>query len=59
LVLASAPMRKSALQFSYTLAFFDKYLRGMKPALLDQPPTSEFIEEVQRFQPAKFPRPTQ
>ena len=41
------------------LAFFDKYLRGMKPALLDQPPTSEFIEEVQRFQPAKFPRPTQ
>src|SRR5947207_5842083 len=44
---------------SYMLAFFDKYLRGMKPALLDQPPTSEFIEEVQRFQPAKFPRPTQ
>ena len=28
---------------SYTLAFFDKYLRGMKPALLDQPPTSEFV----------------
>jgi len=36
LVLANALMRKSALQFSYTLAFFDKYLRGMKPALLDQ-----------------------
>jgi hypothetical protein len=44
---------------SYTLAFFDKYLRGMKPALLDEPPTSEFIEAVQRFEPAKFPCPTQ
>jgi hypothetical protein len=43
---------------SYTLAFFDKYLRGMKPALLDEPPTSEFIEAVQRFEPAKFPCPT-
>jgi hypothetical protein len=44
---------------SYMVTFFDKYLRGMKPALLDQPPTSEFIEAVQRFQPAKFPCPTQ
>jgi hypothetical protein len=32
---------------SYTLAFFDKYLRGMKPVLLDQPPTSEFVEAIQ------------
>jgi len=44
---------------SYTLAFFDKYLRGMKPALLDQPPTSEFVEAIQRFEPARFPCPTQ
>jgi hypothetical protein len=40
---------------SYTLAFFDKYLRGMKPALLDQAPTNEFVEEVQRFEPARAP----
>lgn len=44
---------------SYTLAFFDKYLRGMRPALLDQAPTSEFIETVQRVEPARFPCPTQ
>jgi len=44
---------------SYTLAFFDKYLRGMKPALLDQTPTSEFVEAIQRFEPARFPCPTQ
>ncbi len=40
---------------SYTLAFFDKYLRGMKAALLDQAPTSEFVDEVQRFEPARAP----
>jgi hypothetical protein len=40
---------------SYTLAFFDKYLRGMKPALLDHAPTSKFVEEVQRFEPARAP----
>lgn len=44
---------------SYTLAFFDKYLRGMKPALLEQAPTSQFVEAVDRFEPAKFPCPTQ
>ena len=44
---------------SYTLAFFDKYLRGMKPELLDQAPTSEFVEAVQRFEPARFPCPAQ
>jgi hypothetical protein len=38
---------------SYTLAFFDKYLRGTKPALLDQAPTSEFVENVQRFEPSR------
>ena len=44
---------------SYTLAFFDKCLRGMKPALLDQPPASEYVEAIQRFEPARFPCPTQ
>ena len=44
---------------SYVLAFFDKCLRGMKPELLDQAPTSEFVEAVQRFEPARFPCPTQ
>jgi len=44
---------------SYTLAFFDKYLRGMKPVLLDQEPTSEFVEAVQMFEPVKFPCPTE
>jgi len=44
---------------SYTLAFFDKCLRGMKPELLDQAPTSEFVEAVQRFEPARFPCPAQ
>jgi hypothetical protein len=40
---------------SYTLAFFDKHLRGMKPALLDKGPASEFVMEVQRFEPARTP----
>ncbi|SRR5580704_5310394 len=39
----------------YTLAFFDKYLRGMKPELLDEPPTDEFVESLQKFAPAKSP----
>jgi hypothetical protein len=43
---------------SYTLAFFNKYLRGMKSALLDEAPTNQFIETVQRFEPARFPCPT-
>ena len=43
---------------SYVLAFFDSYLREMKPALLDQTRGSEFVETVQRFGPARFPCPT-
>jgi hypothetical protein len=39
----------------YTLAFFDKYLRGMKPELLDEPATDEFVESLQKFAPAKSP----
>lgn len=44
---------------SYTLAFFDEYLRSMKPPLLEQAPASEFVEAVEGFEPAKFPCPTQ
>lgn len=40
---------------SYTLAFFDRYLRGMKVELLDEPVTSEFVEAVQKFAPTKSP----
>jgi pimeloyl-ACP methyl ester carboxylesterase len=40
---------------SYTLAFFDRYLRGMKAELLDEPVTSEFVEAVQKFAPTKSP----
>lgn len=40
---------------SYTLAFFDKYLRGMKGELLDEPATGEFVEAVQKFAPAESP----
>jgi hypothetical protein len=40
---------------SYTLAFFDKYLRGVKPELLDETATGEFVEAVQKFAPAKSP----
>lgn len=44
---------------SYALAFFDKYLRDRKPTLLDQPPTNDFVETLQKFEPAKFPCPAQ
>ncbi len=45
---------------SYTLAFFDEYLRGIKTGpLLERAPTNEFVEAVQRFEPARFPCPTQ
>jgi hypothetical protein len=40
---------------SYTLAFFDKCLRGVKPELLDETATGEFVEAVQKFAPAKSP----
>jgi predicted dienelactone hydrolase len=41
---------------SYTRAFFDKYLRGAKAPLLDGKVAGEFVEAVQRFEPAKRPR---
>ena len=43
---------------SYTLAFFNKYVRGMKSALLEEAPTNQLIETVQRFEPARVPCPT-
>jgi len=41
---------------NYTRAFFDKYLRGAKAPLLDRGAKSEFVEEVEKFEPAKRPR---
>jgi predicted dienelactone hydrolase len=44
----------------YVLAFFDEYLRGVNSELLNEPaPTNEFVDTVDRFQPAKFPCPKQ
>jgi hypothetical protein len=40
---------------SYALAFFDKYLRGMKAELLDQAASGELVDSVQKFEPAKSP----
>ena len=40
---------------SYTLAFFERYVRGMQTPLLDRDPTNEFIESIERFGPAKRP----
>jgi hypothetical protein len=50
--------RRAAIQAvvrSYTLAFFDKYLRAVKLELLDETAKGEFVEAVQKFAPAKSP----
>ena len=45
---------------NYSLAFFNQYLRGMNSELLNEAaPTNDFVDSVQRFEPAKFPCPTQ
>ena len=45
---------------SYVLAFFDQYLRGVNSRLLSETATTnEFVDSVQRFQPANFPCPNQ
>ena len=45
---------------SYVLAFFDQYFRGVNSELLNETaPTNEFVDTVERFQPAKFPCPKQ
>jgi pimeloyl-ACP methyl ester carboxylesterase len=41
---------------SYTRAFFDQNLKGMKSTVLDHNVASEFVVAVQRFEPAKGPR---
>jgi pimeloyl-ACP methyl ester carboxylesterase len=40
---------------SYTLAFFNRYLGGTNSRLLDETATNEFVEAVQRFEPATAP----
>jgi hypothetical protein len=40
---------------SYTLAFFNQNLEGKKLSLLDRAAGSEFVEAVQRFEPANPP----
>jgi len=45
---------------SYVLAFFDQYLRRVNSELLNgTAPTNDFVDTVQRFEPAKFPCPKQ
>jgi hypothetical protein len=44
---------------SYVLAFFDQYLKGVNSDLLNQTaPPNEFLDTVQKFEPARFPCPT-
>ncbi len=40
---------------SYTLAFFDKYLRGMKAAMPGGAATGKLVERVEVFAPARTP----
>jgi len=40
---------------NYNLAFFDKYLRGLKVPLLDDKATGEFVEAVESFPRARCP----
>jgi hypothetical protein len=48
-------MRVMELIRSYTLAFFDKHVRGMKAPLLDRSTPGQVLESVERFRPAKRP----
>jgi pimeloyl-ACP methyl ester carboxylesterase len=44
---------------SYTLAFFDQSLRGLNSELLNETaPRNDFVDSLQRFEPAKSPCPT-
>jgi len=45
---------------NYTLAFFNQYLREVNSELLKETdPKNEFVDSVQRFEPARFPSPQQ
>jgi hypothetical protein len=48
-------MRILALVNNYTLAFFDKYVRGVKAPLLDRSTPDDVLEAVERFSPARRP----
>ena len=41
---------------SYTRAFFDRHIRGMRSPLLDGRAPGRFVETVQKFGPAKRPK---
>ena len=41
---------------NFTRAFFDQNLKGMKSTPLDRNATSEFVQAVQKFEPAERPR---
>jgi hypothetical protein len=56
---AERKARILAVVRSYTLAFFDRYLRGMKAESLDEPGSSELIEAVQKYAPVRIPCPPQ
>jgi len=44
-----------ALVRSYTLAFFDKYVRDMKAPLFDRSTPDQVLESVEKFSPARRP----
>ncbi len=48
-------MRVLALVRSYTLAFFDKHVRGMNVPLLDRNAPDQVLESVEKFGPARRP----
>ena len=48
-------MRVLALVRSYTLAFFDKYVRAINAPLLDRSAPDQVLESVERFSPARRP----
>ena len=51
--------RVLAIVRSYTLAFFNQYLKATRSGPLNETAASEFVDAVQRFEPARFPCPTQ
>lgn len=52
---ADTHLRIMALVRDYTRAFFDKYLKRAPAPLLDEKASRQFVEEVERFGPAKQP----
>jgi pimeloyl-ACP methyl ester carboxylesterase len=50
---AHARTQIMAVVRAYTRAFFDRYLMKAKAPLLDEKPTNQFVDAVERFGPAK------